>query len=210
MFNHLRNKIRSSRRHQIIVSVFAISILLLGVVLLYESLRPIHAPDMNDASANEVIAFLCDDYANVPPARQQQFMRQLADWYLKLDHNDRTLFENSWHDTTMPKDIKSRLTAQVRVSTINQLSGQYATITDSEKKQFLAQVTFMMKALPSGKKLEHVLRDKKQWEPVFNNPKRYWQTKDKYATELAHHASAEQRANLAKLLRDLAEYNGIR
>ncbi|MFG0250473.1 MAG: hypothetical protein ACF8OB_16425, partial [Phycisphaeraceae bacterium JB051] len=174
------------------------------------ALRPIQIPDLDNASTQQVVEFLREDYANISAAKQRQFMRELAKWYLSCNYADKQSFEQSWDHSDMPRDIKKRITAHVRISAINQLSENYSNIPESEKKQFLAQVSFMIRMLPSGKKLERVLTDKKQWDRVFDDPEKYWQTKDKYAQQLAHHASAEQRANLAKLCKDLADYNKIR
>ena len=210
MFQSIRNNCLKNKQQKIAVTLTALAVFSIGASLLYRALRPIHVPDMANASTNKVVDFLREDYANISVAKQNQFMRDLAKWYLSINHQDKQSFEQSWDHSDMPKDLKKRITAQVRVSAINQLSENYSNIPESEKTQFLAQVSFMIKMLPSGKKLERVLTDKKQWDRVFDDPEKYWQTKDKYAQQLAHNASAEQRANLAKLCKDLAEYNKMR
>lgn len=208
MIKTLRAKIHASRMGKTSAVAVALMILLTGSMLLYQALRPIHPPDLKTASLVEVIDFLCSDYDRLTPARQRLFLSGLSDWYFRADAQMRAKLEASWIKMKMPHDIKSRITAQIRVATVHKLASNYATLDAGAKKKYLAQVSFMITAMPSGFTLEKLLSEK-QWDQVIENPVKYRHKMDNYAQEMALHSTAEQRAQFIHLCHDLAVYNGI-
>ena len=107
MFQSIRNNCLKNKQQKIAVTLTALAVLSIGASLLYRALRPIHVPDMANASTNKVVDFLREDYANISVAKQNQFMRDLAKWYLSINHQDKQSFEQSWDHSDMPKDLKN-------------------------------------------------------------------------------------------------------
>ena len=172
MLQLLRKKIIATRQRKFAVSTMAGILFLVGLCLLYNALKPINIPDLQYASTQQITNFLINDYNRISIAHQKQFTRDVAKWYLKANRQDQKTFEQSWKNAKMPKNIKSHITAQLRIASAHQVSSHYANLKPEDKKQYLAQINFMVNTLPIGKKLQELLAGD-QWNTVIKNPIKY-------------------------------------
>ncbi len=209
MSESLREKILATPARKITVSVIALAVFFVGASLLYDNLRPINPPKMQEASTEDAVDFLCGDYRRLSKTHQRRFMRDLAAWYLREDSQTRLEFEQSWKKADMPKNIKSRINLQVRIASVHQFASQYATLKPQDKKQYLAQATFLIKTIPSNTSLEKLL-SADRWDRIIKNPLKYGQKMDRVGQEVGRNSTAEQRAQFMKFCNDLAAYNGLR
>lgn len=207
MFIQIRSRIMANRAARIITCLIAGLLLLVGSYLLYDALRPITTPDMKQANANTVVDFLKGDYNRLSQSQQHQYMRELSAWYLQCDFQTRAEFEKHWHQTDMPKNLKQRITAQVRIASVHQLSEMYANMPPENKTQTLGQINFMINTFAGGKSTFKQWYNDAPWNEVISDPVKYRKNLDPFQRELTLSSTARERAQFVQMCKDLAQYN---
>jgi hypothetical protein len=134
-------------------------------------------------------------------------MRELSAWYLRCDSQTRAELEKHWHQTDMPRNLKQRITAQVRIASVHQLSEMYANMPSESKTQTLAQINFMINSFTGGKYTFKQWYNDAPWNEVISDPIKYRKNLDPYQRELTLSSNARERAQFVQLCKDLAQYN---
>jgi len=203
---NIRKKMLATRGRKTTVSLIAITLLLIGIYLVYDAIRPINPPDMQKADGTQIVQFLRGDYDRLSKSHQKKFIRNLGKWYLSTNKQDRKTLEQNWKNTDIARNIR----AQIRVSSFNQLASKYASMSKEEKQKSIGQINLMVSIISGGKDTFSKWFTDGPWDSIIKNPVEYQQKMDPYQREMTLNTTAQERADFVKLCGDLAKYNGLR
>ncbi len=185
----------------------AISICLLAValggILTWRAIVPPIPPAL-DAPHQDLVAFLAENNDRISSTQRDRLVSELATRYFNANADDRLAFKKQWLNAGLDRATARTIRTQMEFALAYNLADQYQQLPQAQKGPFLDRILFMINTMDQdGEFLKWV--NQNPAADVFKDPAKAMTEASPLQRKLLYNTTAEQRAALPVLGRDLIQ-----